>query len=423
MKATRICFVLVLGATLLASFSLHAEKHSSGDATDSVAASSKTGGSGAVDDSVSDHKSAVKAPKVERAGEVVAIDGTGSVYTIQLGDEVVSEGSILQVYRRLPSERGSADYRSEAVWWEVGQLAVTALGGTTAVAVRQSPPSKPFPAELEESGAPASVVLIGDRVRATGAIGARPSPVRVTFQRADLFGLGQSELGEEGRPFFASWLDGLKGMEGPIQVEVHVQLGALGEAGGHGESSGGDRQRDYPFGPTSERPVAPPGDLYENSSVGVSVPESRDLLVVSSHEGKADTWHYVDPVQLAQRQGEVLAGALAASLRIPAEQISVRVLPSQVTVGGEEDAVPGYEADDEQVRILASSIEYVQPQIDEEENRRRLQPAPRRPRRDPGAQPAPEEPQTAPRRRRLLERPPEVTRNRAPDSPSEPDAG
>jgi hypothetical protein len=347
---------------------------------------------------------------VERAGRVVAA-ADGGVYIVDLGDEVVSPGSILQVYRRMPSPRGSADYRSAVVWWEVGQLTVTAVGGRTAVASGQTPARIALPPELEESGAPSGVVLIGDRVRATGGVGVRPASVRVTFARSDLFDQGEADFGTEGRAFFKSWLNGLKSMEGPIQVEIYPTIEGLPETAGLRVGGNGGRDRDYPIGPSTDRRISPSDDLFEATLAGVQIPESRELLVVNAHEGKADTWHYVDPVRLALRQAQGLATSLATALRLAPESISVRVVPRSVSSGGEVHDVPGYEAEAEQVRILASAIEYVQPDIDVQEQRRRPAPKTRGPQRQkPGVKPAPlKEPDTAPRRRRLLERPPEVS--------------
>jgi len=133
-------------------------------------------------------------------------------------------------------------------------------------------------------------------------------------------------------------------------------------------------------------------------------------MVVDSYEGQADTWHYVDPVRLAYQQGTNLAGALASSLRIPSDQIAIRVVPQARTSHSEASEVPGYESTEEKIRILASSIEYVQPTIDDKEIRRKRRVQPRRPRRAPTTEPASEVERPS-RRRRLLERPPEVSSN------------
>jgi hypothetical protein len=233
----------------------------------------------------------------------------------------------------------------------------------------------------------------------------------VTFARSDLFDRGEADFGTEGRAFFKSWLNGLKSMEGPIQVEIYPQIEGLPAAAGLRVGGNGGRDRDYPIGPVTDRKIAPSDDLFEATLAGVQIPESRELLVVNAHEGKADTWHYVDPVRLALRQAQGLAKSLAAALRLAPKRISVRVVPRSVSSGGEVHDVPGYEGEAEQVRILASAIEYVQPDIDVQEQRRRPAPKTRGPqRKKPGVKDTPQkDPDTAPRRRRLLERPPEVS--------------
>jgi hypothetical protein len=234
----------------------------------------------------------------------------------------------------------------------------------------------------------------------------------VTFARSDLFERGQSDFGTKGSAFFRSWLDGLKSMEGPIQVEIYPAIDGLHESAVLRLSGNDGRDRDYPIGPSADRRVAPSDDLFKSTVSGSQVPQSRELLVVNSYEGNADTWHFVDPVRLAQRQADRLAQALAASLRIPSKRIAVRVVPRSVSTGGEAHDVPGYESETEQVRILASAIEYVQPDIEISEERRKLAPKRRPARKKPGAKKAPvnlKEQDTVPRRRRLLERPPEVS--------------
>jgi len=408
MKAIHIGIVFVFGAALFGStFALAARLGPVPEAARTAAPSGKLS---AKAPSAAEEEPPVAAA-TNRAGRVVAA-ADGGVYTVELGDEVVSPGSILQVYRRMPAARGSAEYRSAVVWWEVGQLTVTAVGGRTAVASGQVAPQTPLPPELDESGAPPGVVLIGDRVRATGGIGPRPATVRVTFSRSDLFEHGQSDFGTEGSAFFKGWLKGLKSMEGPIQVEIYPSIDGLPERTAARLNGNGGRDRDYPIGPSSDRRVAESDDLFESTVAGSQVPESRELLVVNSYDGNADTWHFVDPVRLAQRQADRLAGALAASLRIPSKRIAVRVVPQALSTGGEGHDVPGYESETEQVRILASAIEYVQPDIEVPQKRRGLAPKRRRPaQKKPGtkAPVVPKEQDTTPRRRRLLERPPEVS--------------
>lgn len=406
MKATRISMFAVLTLGVLVSSAEPVEAQTSRSAVES----------GQPDRAGSP---ALASGQTDRAGTVVAIDTTGEVYTVDLGDEIVSLGSILQVYRRLPAARGTAAYRNDVVWWEVGQLTVTAVGGRLAVAAWSAEPIEPIPTELEESGAPASSILIGDRVRATGGIGARPAPVRVTFTRSDLFAAGEAGLGESGTEFLTSWLAGLRAMSGPIEVEVHPQIEALGTRSGSADATG-ERNRDYPIGPSLDRPTRPSPDIYEKTVGGAAIPEGREVLVVGAHDGQADTWHYVDPIRLARRQGDRIADALAAYLQIDPSSILVRVVPRPLSTSGSHDEVPGYESQGDQIRILAASIEYEQPEIDEET--RTPTTTPREPRRRPRVQPTEPEAEQPRRRRRLLERPPEVSSNSPATGPGETDA-
>ena len=417
MKAARIGRLIALtGALLLPSQSIADSDSRKVARSNAVTSASTTLSSEVGKESAND---TVPIPQPLRAGTVVAVDDSGDVYTIALGDEVASVGSILQVYRRLPGERGTAPYRSSSVWWEIGQLTVTATSGHTAVATGEADPPIPLPSKVDESGAPAGTILIGDRVRATGGVGPRPSPVRVTFARSALFSFGEEQLGEDGTKFFRSWLRGLRSMEGPIQVEVRPFIEGLSgiEARQTSEAQRNRRNKDYPIGPSQESGTVPSSDLYEESEPGVQLPESRELLVVESFEGEADTWHYVDPVRLAQRQGERIAEALAAYLRIPSREVLVRVIPRSASVGASLYHVPGYEEEGEQVRIVATAIDYKQPDIEPEERRRRAAerapPARRAPTTRPAAPKEPEQkPETPIRRRRLLERPPEVSNDR-----------
>ena len=199
-------------------------------------------------------------------------------------------------------------------------------------------------------------------------------------------------------------------MEGPIQIEVYPELSGVQMNSTVNRNADQDRESDYPYGPTPSGSALPTPDLYKMTSRGVSVPEGKEVMVVDSYEGQADTWHYVDPVRLAYQQGANLAGALASSLRIPSDQIAIRVVPQSRTSQSEASEVPGYESTEEKIRILASAIEYVQPTIDEQETRRRRRVQPRRPRRAPTTT-EPAEVERPSRRRRLLERPPEVSSN------------
>ncbi|MEE2828765.1 MAG: hypothetical protein VX498_06235 [Myxococcota bacterium] len=399
MKAARICFFVVLCLSAPLSLALAA-----GDQPGRTARAGASGPEGKVP--------GAEAPvSVPKAGTVIAVDPAGQVYTVDLGDELASRGSILQVYRRLPAKRGTAAYRSSVVWWEVGQLTVQAVGNGLAIASWSAEPSSPVPAELEESGAPGDLVLVGDRVRATGGIAARPAKIRVTFARSDLFESGGTELGEEGTEFLATWLEGLESMEGPIEVEVHAQLEAMGTRSNTGTSA--ESRKDYPVGPTLDRPTTPSEDLFEETRRGAEVPEAREVLVVGQHAGKAEVWHYVDPIRLARRQGDRIADALAAHLRIDPEEVLVHVVPRRLREKGSNDLdVPGYEALTDQVRILATGISYVQPEAEGDQRRPEVRPR-RRPRQPAVEQPRPQREQPRRRRRRLLERPPEVS-GRAP---------
>jgi len=339
------------------------------------------------------------AQQVERvAGTIVAIDG--DVYTVAVGGEDgISPGTILQVYRRLPGPRGTASYRESAVWWEVGKLTAQALGDGIVLATWAGPPAAPLPSGLDESGAPSDSIHVGDRVRSTGAVGERNNQVRVSFARADLFGAGDAELGEGGRAFFAHWLRGLKSLEGPIEVVVHPRVREVGTASAD-LSREISRESDSPFGPSPGEPVVPVEGLYEGSPAPVLVPEAREVLVVDGGtSSKPDVWHYLDPVSLARRQGEQLSSALAAHLRIPSEMVLVRVVPRPVSAESLSSDTPGYDSSQDQIRILAAAIDWSKP-------------VERRPAPKPKVEESEEDEEPRPpkrRRRRILEPPPEVS--------------
>ena len=129
---------------------------------------------------------AASAQEEREAGTVVAIHGPELV--LDLGDEpAVAPGTVLQAWRRLPDVRGTAAYRSRGQWFQVAELTVVQVEGGVAVARRTADPWEPFPAYLDESGAPADRVHVGDRIRTTGAVGDRPVETRVTFARTDLY--------------------------------------------------------------------------------------------------------------------------------------------------------------------------------------------------------------------------------------------
>jgi hypothetical protein len=325
------------------------------------------------------------------AGTVVAING--ETYLVDLGEETgVSEGSVLQVYRRLPSERGTAAYRNSPLWWEIGELTVAGVSSGVAVAT-YSGAGRALPLGLDESGAPADRVHIGDRVRATAAVAERPTSVRVTFAVRDLFGVQDLTLAGDRAAVLAEWLRGLKRIEGPIEIEVHPRIAELGEAPPDGSRSL-SLTGDAPFGAAPGEPTVPVEGLYENPPRAISLPPAREVLVVDARDGRPDVWHYLDPVTLAARRGEQVAAALAAHLGVPVETIVVRVVPRPTTSYDLAVKTPGYDTPQDQIRILASAIDWAEPP-----------PAPPRAREEePTEEPGPTVPNT--RRRRLLERPP-----------------
>ena len=288
------------------------------------------------------------------AGTVVAIQG--EAYIVQLeGETAVSVGSILDVYRRLPDLRGSAGYRQSANWWNMGSLKVVSIGDDYGIAVLASGPAELPPAGLDESGIPAGVVRLGDKVRTTGAVAERPNQVRVSFARSDLFAVEDYELPEKGEKFLREWLRGLKSMDGPIEVQVHAHLPELGLADADREISA---LRDSPFGAAPGTPVTPAEGLYERPSKPVNVPAGREVLVVGAG-GVKDTWHYMDPVTLAQRQGARIAGALATRLAVKSTAIRVTVVPRPLMLTASK--TPGYDYSGDQIRILAAAIDWSEP--------------------------------------------------------------
>ncbi len=344
--------------------------------------------------------SAEVASEPRDAGEVISADGDAYVVALR-GEAGVNVGSVLQAYRRMPAARGTAEYRDHAVWWEVGSLRVRALNDGLAVAVANAGPEHPLPAGLNESGAPPEQIHVGDRVRVTGAIAARPEPVRVAFDRSLIFGEGAIRLKGEGKAFLAEWLRGLRSMEGPIEVQVHAHIDELGgvEPDVRREISAA---ADAPVGPLPGSPVTPVDALYPTAHGAYEVPSAREVHVISKGPKGPDLWHYLDPVTLARRQGQAVAAALAGKLRLPREQVFVSVVPRPVPSGGQD--VPGYDATGEQIRILAGAIEWTEPKpIKSTKPQEKDDRAPRK------------------RRRRILERPPEnVSWNHGHAKPSGP---
>jgi hypothetical protein len=290
------------------------------------------------------------------AGTVVAIQG--DAYVVQFEQDLaVSVGSVLDVYRRLPDLRGSAKYRQSPNWWQMGSLKVVSTGEDYGIAVLESPPAEAPPAGLDESGIPVGLVRLGDKVRTTGAVAERPNQVRVSFARSDLFSSKDYELPDEGEKFLREWLRGLKSMDGPIEVQVHAHLPELGLA-----LPDPDRTisalRDSPFGAAPGTPVTPAEGLYERPVEPVNVPSGREVLVVGEG-GAKDTWHYMDPVTLAQRHGARIAGALASRLEVKPTVIRVTVVPRPLTLTNPK--TPGYDYSGDQIRILATAINWSEP--------------------------------------------------------------
>ena len=290
------------------------------------------------------------------AGTVVSIQGEAYVFRLE-AETAVSVGSILDVYRRLPDTRGTAAYRQAPNWWQMGRLKVVSLGDGFGVAELAAGPAAMPPVGFGESGAPVGAVQLGDKLRTTGAVAERPNRVRVSFARSDLFSAQDHDLPESGEAFLREWLRGLKSMDGPIEVQVHARLPELGL-----ELPDIDRtlsaQRDDPFGPAPGTSVMPAEGLYDRPQEPVNVPEGREVLVVQGG-GAKDTWHYVDPVTLARRQGSRVAGALAASLAVQTSAILVTVVPRPLALTSTN--TPGYEFNGDQIRILASAISWSEP--------------------------------------------------------------
>ncbi len=329
-------------------------------------------------------------PGPRKAAEVVAVHG--DLLVLDPGEEPgIGPGAILSVFRRLPGQRGTAPYRDAAIWWDVGRIRVLQVGPDGAIATWDAPPAEPVPAALDESGAPAELVHVGDRARATGAVGERPRDVRVTFARDDLFAPQDAHLGADGAATLGSWLDGLRSMEGPIRVEVHARMEELGP-----ETPDLERlisaENDAPFGPAPGTPTVPVDRLYDAPPDAVSPPPpGREVVLVRAGEGGHERWHYLDPISLAEQHGRDVAGALASRLAVDPSLIAVTVVPRGTWPEG--DTPEGYDPGGDQIRILASGIEWAEP------------PPPRKPSAAPAA-PA-RSPEERSHRRRLLEKVPE----------------
>jgi len=327
------------------------------------------------------------------AGTVVAIQG--DLLMVELGDEpAVAPGTVLQAWRRLPDARGTASYRDAALWFEVAELTVVQISDDVAVARRTGDPQEPIPVDLSESGAPATSVLIGDRVRTTGAVAIRPVETRVTFDRADLFGEADFDFPDAGRENFAAWLRGLSSMDLPITVEVHGRFQELG-AELPDSSRALSAEQDAPFGPAPGEPVVPVDGLHDPVALPVRPPRGDEVLVVDAvnPDGTVDAWRYLDPVTLAHRRGQRVADALANHLDLPPGAVTVRVVPRGISAA--YPTARGYDRPGDQVRILSGGMDWSPPAAI---------PAPK-PVRPAESTPADD----PPRRRRLLERPAEVS--------------
>ena len=138
--------------------------------------------------------------------------------------------------------------------------------------------------------------------------------------------------------------------------------------------------------------------LYETRRTPPLLADGREVLVVEGAEGDPDVWHYLDPVTLAQRQGERVAGALAAHVGLPTEAVLVRVVPRQTAPGGIERTAKGYDAPGDQVRILATAIDWAEPPVKPVRGTSAPKPEP-----EPDDEADPDQSH----RRRILEKPPE----------------
>ena len=309
---------------------------------------------------VSTESSPVVGPTLERnAGTVVSI--RGDLLILEIGDEpAVGPGTVLQAWRRLPATRGTASYRSAALWFEVAELTVIQLSDGVAIARRTGDPKDPVPADLDRTGAPPDVVWIGDRVRTTGAVALRPVEVRVTFAREDLFKESDFTLAAEGLSHMNGWLRGLKSLELPVTVEVHGRFAELGpELPDVSRSVSVDQNA--PFGPVPGEPVVPVDSLHGSLAVPVRTPSGDEVIVVEDvrADGTVDAWRYLDPVTLAHRRGQRIADALTAHLDLPAGAVSVKVVPRGISASYPTAA--GYDRPGDQVRILSRGIDWVSP--------------------------------------------------------------
>ncbi len=301
---------------------------------------------------------APEAPTAEREpGVVVAVHG--STYVLELGSEpAIGVGTVLQVYRRLPSARGLAAYRDASLWWEVGRLSVSSVDGGIATATQVAGPPVPLPAGLDESGAPAERVQVGDSVRTTGAVTDRRPRSRVVFPVADLFAPEAVRPNDDGAEALARWARGVKAIEGPVEVRVRTRLRELGVAAPDVNRSV-SAARDAAAGPVPGEPVTPVIDLDAPSVAPREPPPPRVVHVVEPGGDGVETYQYLDPVTLAQRRAEAVADVVAATAGLDRSAVLVTVVPLP-ELTAHEDA-PGYEGGGDSVWILAGGLEWEEP--------------------------------------------------------------
>jgi hypothetical protein len=291
-------------------------------------------------------------------GVVVAVHG--STYVLQIGDEpAVAAGTVLQVYRRLPSPRGAAPYRSAELWWDVGRLSVSSIADGVAIATQVAGPRIALPTGLDESGAPSDRVQVGDLVRTTGAVAVRPLRSRVVFDAAALFAPEGTAPSETGRAHLARWAAGVKRIEGPVEVRVRTRLRELGVVAPD-LSRSVSATRDAPEGPVAGDPVTPVMDLYSPSAAPAELPPARAVHVVEArHDAEPETFQYLDPISLAHKRAEAVADVIAAAVGLDREAVLVTVV-ALPQVAAHEDA-PGHDRGGDQVWILAGDLEWVTP--------------------------------------------------------------
>lgn len=298
-------------------------------------------------------------PSAEEREPGIVLAAHGDTYIVQVGSEpAVGAGTVLQVYRRLPSRRGVARYREATLWWEVGRLAVASVADGMAIATQVSGPPIPMPAGLDESGAPAERVQIGDAVRTTGAVGDRRPRSRVVFPVGELFSPEDTKPTDEGRSSIAHWVRGVKRIEGPVEVRVRTRLRELGSVGPD-LSRSVSASNDAGEGPVPGDAVTPIVDLYAEAASPSEAPPAHVVHVVEPGE-TVETYQYLDPVTLAHRRGESIADLVAAATGLERDAILVTVVPLPVLTAHED--APGYDQAGDAVWILAGDLEWAEPE-------------------------------------------------------------